>query len=191
MVRLARCSGAPPAARSASSRLARARSNWAATVSPTIAPSGPWAIWPARKTSRPPVATTACEKPDGRGIDGGFTRSRAIRTFPLLRPPPRVPGAAGRAPDQFQPGPGPVAAPGLRGSAARAPRIGPRRGRAIVALLGGGVQGPVRVVEVGPAQGAQVGPAGQDDRVHVVVGGDHAGRDRGDAGLVADRVRER
>src|SRR5580704_4396038 len=163
MVRLARCSGAPPAARSASSRLARARSNWAATVSPTIAPSGPWAIWPARKTIRPPVATTACEKPDGRGIDGGLTRSRAIGllSFRLgARPPPRVPGAAGRAP------------------AARAPRVGPRRGRAIVALLGGGVQGPVRVVEVGPAQGAQVGPAGQDDRVHVVVGRDHAGRDR-------------
>src|SRR6516225_9141648 len=189
MVRLARCSGLPPAARSASSTLARACSNCATIVSPTMAPSAPWAIWPARKTSRPPVVTTACEKPEGRGRDGGFTRSSS--TWLASRIPPGVPGARLALPDQLQPGTRPVGAPGLRRPAPGPPRVGPRGGRAIVALLGRGVQGPVRVVEVGPAQGAQVGPAGQDDRVHVVVGGDHADRDGGDARLVADRVRER
>ncbi len=38
------------------------------------------------------------------------------------------------------------------------------------------------------ADGAQVGPAGQDDRVHVVVRGDRADGDGGDPGGVADQV---
>ena len=57
-----------------------------------------------------------------------------------------------------------------------------------VALLGRRVQRPVRVVEVRAAERAEVGAAGQHDRVHVVVRGDHADRDRRDADLVADRV---
>ena len=32
---------------------------------------GSSAVWPARKTSRPPVATTACEKPDGVASPAG------------------------------------------------------------------------------------------------------------------------
>ena len=31
----------------------------------------------------PPVVTTACENPDGRGSDGGFTRSSAICSPPV------------------------------------------------------------------------------------------------------------
>ena len=57
------------------------------------------------------------------------------------------------------------------------------------------MQGPLRVVQVGAAERAQVGPARQDQRVHVVVGGDRADRDHCHAvlaaDLVADPVRER
>ena len=76
---------------------------------------------------------------------------------------------------------------GLR--AAGLPRHRPARARPGVVLLGRGVQRPVRVVEVRPAERAQVGAAGQQDRVHVVVGRDDADRDGGDADLVADRGR--
>ena len=71
------------------------------------------------------------------------------------------------------------------------PRLRPPRARPGVALLRRGVQRPVRVVEVRAAERAQVGAAGQQDRVDVVVGGDGADRDRRDAGLVADAVGER
>ena len=57
------------------------------------------------------------------------------------------------------------------------------------------MQGPLRVVQVGPAQGAEVGAAGQQDRVDVVIGGDDADRDHRHtvlaADLVADPVRVR
>ena len=123
---------------------------------------------------------TACENPDGCGSDGGFTRSSAICSPPVQPPAGRhraclVPGSA--LPDQLQPRPRPV---GARPSAAACcpPPTGRASGaRASVALLGRGVQGPVRVVQVGAAERAQVGPAGQDQRVHVVVGRDHADRD--------------
>ena len=64
-------------------------------------------------------------------------------------------------------------------------------GVATEALLGGGVQRPVGVVEVGAAEGAQVGAAGEDRRVDVVVAGDRADGDRRDLDLVADPVGER
>src|SRR5215210_9270831 len=43
-----------------------------------------------------------------------------------------------------------------------------------VAELGGGAKGPVRVGEMGPGQGAEVGPAGGDDRVDLIGLGDVA-----------------
>ncbi len=52
------------------------------------------------------------------------------------------------------------------------------------------MQGPLGVVQVCPAQGAQVGASGQDQRVDVVVGGDRADRHDGDVGGVADAVGE-
>ncbi len=52
------------------------------------------------------------------------------------------------------------------------------------------MQRPVRVVQVRPADSAQVGAAGQDDRIDIVVGGDGAHRDRRDSGAVADGVGE-
>ncbi len=66
--------------------------------------------------------------------------------------------------------------PGLQ----RCSRAGPRRG--------GSSCGSARC---GPGQGAEVGAAGGEDRVHLVGLGDVAHGDRRDAGLVADAVRER
>src|SRR6266568_2132937 len=105
-------------------------------------------------------------------------------------------GATRRAgPDQLQPGPRPVGAAGLRLAAARGELVRPGGGRPGVALLRGGVQGPLRVVQVRPAQGAEVGTAGQQDRVDVVVGRDDADGDHRHtvlaADLVADPVRVR
>ena len=47
-----------------------------------------------------------------------------------------------------------------------------------VVLLGGRVQGPVRVIEVRAGERAHVGAPGEHDRVDVVVGGDGADGDR-------------
>ena len=55
-------------------------------------------------------------------------------------------------------------------------------------LVGGGVQGPVRVPQVRAGERAQVGAAGEDDRVDVVVARDRADGDHRDARLVADPV---
>ena len=52
------------------------------------------------------------------------------------------------------------------------------------------MQRPGRIVQVCPPERAEVGPAGKDDAVHVVVAADGANRNRGDAGHVADPVRE-
>src|SRR6266568_3968908 len=96
-VMLARSPGAPPAARSAVSRLASARSNCSTTPLPTICPSGPSAACPARNTRRPPLATTACENPVGGASSAGLIRSMLM---PLLVPSDYSP-AANRA---VQPG---------------------------------------------------------------------------------------
>ena len=50
---------------------------------------------------------------------------------------------------------------------------------------------PGGVVEVGPAERAHVGSAGQDDAVDVVVSADRADSDRGHARQVPDPVGER
>src|ERR1700678_3728003 len=78
MVRLTRSAGWPPAAVSAVSTLARARSNCATMPPGTIVPSGPIATWPARNTIRLAVTDTdtACEKPEGRPSAPGLIRSR-------------------------------------------------------------------------------------------------------------------
>ena len=93
-------------------------------------------------------------------------------------------------------GPGRAAAAARRcdrsaAAAAGLPGQRPARAGAGVPLGGGGVQRPARVVQVRPAERAQVGPPGEQDRVHVVVGRDGAHRDRGDLRAVADGVRER
>ena len=53
------------------------------------------------------------------------------------------------------------------------------------------MQRPRGVVKMRSAQRAQVGTAGKDDAVHVVVAADRPDRDRGDPGHVPDPVRER
>ena len=58
---------------------------------------------------------------------------------------------------QLQPGRHLVGPRGRRAAVAGGPLVGPRCGGTGVPLLGGGVQGPLRVVEVGTAQRAQVG----------------------------------
>ena len=90
--------------------------------------------------------------------------------------PAGVAGARLAVPDQLQPRPRALVPPGLRAAAARLERIGPGHPGSGVLLLGGGVQRPLRVVEVRAAQRAQVGPAGEQDRVDVVVAGDRARR---------------
>ena len=57
----------------------------------------------------------------------------------------------------------------------------PRHAVALVVLLRSCVQGPVRVIQVGPAQGNQVSASGQQDGVRVVVCGDGSHRNNGDA----------
>src|SRR6202453_3476126 len=78
MVRLTRSAGWPPAAVSAVSTLARARSNCATMPPGTIVPSGPIATWPARNTIRlaGTDTDTACEKPEGRPRAPGLISSR-------------------------------------------------------------------------------------------------------------------
>ncbi|CAM5596340.1 hypothetical protein SGLAM104S_07870 [Streptomyces glaucescens] len=76
--------GVPPAARSAVSRLSRALANCSGRVVPVILPSLSRAVSPARKTSREPVATTACEtgrRGQVRRIDalGGHGASPDVR----------------------------------------------------------------------------------------------------------------
>lgn len=88
------------------------------------------------------------------------------------------------------PGFGGVGAAGARRAAARAVLRGPGHARALVALLGGRVQRPVRVVQVRAGQRAQVGAPGEDQGVDVVPGGDGADRDHRDTDLVAHPVGE-
>src|SRR3954449_6941027 len=73
-------------------------------------------------------------------------------------------------------------------------RLWPLGARPDVALLRGGMQGPLWVVEVGARERAEVGAPGQQNRVDVVVGrdgadGDHA-HSRGSGGLLPDPVGE-
>ena len=92
--------------------------------------------------------------------------------------PAAMGGAAPAVADQLEPRLRPVGAARLRLARAGLPRLAATSRPARVVLLGRGVQRPVRVVEVRPAERAQVGPPGQQDRVHVVVGRDGADRDR-------------
>ena len=55
--------------------------------------------------------------------------------------------------------------------------------------LRGGVQRPVRIGQVRPAERDEIGAPGGDDAVHLVGVGDVADGDRRHAGLVADRDR--
>src|SRR5436190_3121039 len=87
-------------------------------------------------------------------------------------PPAGMPRPGYAVPDELQPRFRPVGTAGLRPAAARLPRVGPPRARSPVVLLGGGVQGPVRVVQMRAPDRAQVGPAGQQEGVHVVVRAD-------------------
>ena len=124
---------------------------------------------------------------------GRRRRSAAARVGHSARvvrpgPPPAVPGRRLSAADQLEPGPRPVGAAGLRLAAAGPPRQRPGSPRAVVVLLDRGMQRPRRVVEMGAADGAEVGPAGHQDRVHVVVRRDHADGDGRHAEPVADRV---
>src|SRR2546428_12477374 len=78
---------------------------------------------------------------------------------------------------------------GARGEAGdRDVLVGPGE---VVALLVRGVTRPVRVVEVGPGEHAEVGATSGDDRVHVGPRGDVADRHRRDSALVAAAGAER
>src|SRR5439155_2399284 len=74
-VRLTRWLGSPPPAFNAVSRRRSACSNCSTTSSPTMRPSAPRAVWPARKTNLPASHDTAWEKPDGAPSSAGLTRS--------------------------------------------------------------------------------------------------------------------
>src|SRR5690606_36638579 len=63
-----------------------------------------------------------------------------------------------------------------------------RPGQLLELRLDRRAQRPVRVVEVGSRQRAEVGPASGEDRVHLVRCGDVADGDRGDLCLVANLV---
>ena len=85
---------------------------------------------------------------------------------------------------------------GARRLAAAGPELrNPLGARALVFLFGRGVQGPLGVVQVGAAQCDEVGAAGKEDGVDVVVGGDGADGDHGHAcrsgHFLADAVGER
>ena len=128
---------------------------------------------------------------------GAAARSRLSLLSPRRHPPHparqracRVPVAGSRISSSRGGGPSVRPVGGLRLPARYcAGQVAPGP---VVLLLGGGVQRPVRVVQVRAAERAQVGPAGEQDRVDVVVGGDGADRDHGDperrADLVADPV---
>src|ERR1700754_479031 len=107
-----------------------------------------------------------------------MTPSTADDLLPSARTPPRppscVPGAGHASADELEPRPRTVSAAGPRPSAPRFEWIGPAHPRPEVALLGGRMQGPVRVIEVRPPDRAQVGPPGEQDRVHVVPGRDRS-----------------
>ena len=89
-----------------------------------------------------------------------------------LRAPAGVLRAGDAGPDQLQSRPRAIGAAGLRRPAPGLPLARPACPGPGVALVGCGVQRPVRVVQMRPADGAQVRASGQDQRVDVVVGGD-------------------
>ncbi len=105
-----------------------------------------------RRIQRAPATTLgrAAETQDGHPVAGAPCRRCASAGT-----------AAGRISSSR--GFGPSAPAGLRPPSARLPRLRPPRARPGVALLGGGVQRPVRVVEVRPAEqrtGRRGRPAG-------------------------------
>src|SRR5262249_29147858 len=126
--------------------------------------------------------------PAGLTIWAGLTIGAGRAAGVGLGPPVGVRGTGPPGPDQLEPRPGAVGPAGLRLAAARGERGRPAGGPRGVGPVGRGAPRPLRVVQVGPAQRAEVGPARQDDRVDVVVGGDGPDGYHRDPVLAADLV---
>src|SRR5438094_6954773 len=106
--------------------------------------------------------------PASRSVSAEDASSARVALRGRARTPAPVPLASPFA-DQVQAWPGSVGAARRRFAASALELDRPRD---CDVLLGGGVKRPGGVVEVRPAQRAEVSPSGQDDRVHVVVGSD-------------------
>src|SRR5215211_830258 len=102
MINEVRCSGNPPAARSAATTLPAATSNCSAMVSPSIVPSRACAVCPPRWTVRPGAATTACAKPTGSASSGAVTIRCGVALIVRSRSSPGPLGAPARGPGRVE-----------------------------------------------------------------------------------------